>query len=241
MRSSAETPLEPAMAEAVLPSVVRSTMPNHLVVDSLEDATAASHPTSVPAYMYLARRVSTLLAPAPVSGLLVLFVALYHTHTLLIAFAYAAVTFFFIGLGPLVFVLLGVHSGKLSDIDLSHRTERTWPFLFGLASAMLGLFVLLYLHGPKALETVLICTAVGGVVLMVTTWWWKISVHAATMAGAVTMLTALYGPAMLPALFLLVLVCWSRVVLRRHTVVQVVVGSLVSIVLTLAVILLRGI
>ena len=115
------------------------------------------------------------------------------------------------------------------------------PFLFGFASAMLGLFVLLYLHGPKALETVLICTAVGGMVLMVTTWWWKISVHAATLAGAVTMLTALYGPALLPALFLLVLVCWSRVVLRRHTVVQVVVGSLVSIVLTIAVILLRGI
>src|SRR5260221_4378457 len=190
MRSSAETPLEPAMAEAVPPSVVRSTMPNHLVVDSPEDTTAAaSHPTSVPAYVYLARRVSTLLAPAPVSGLLVLFVALYHTHTLLIAFPYAAVTFFSIGLGPLVFVLLGVHSGKLSDIDLSHRNERTGPFLFGFASAMLGLFVLLYLHGPKALETVLICTAVGGMVLMVTTWWWKISVHAATLAGAVTMLT----------------------------------------------------
>src|SRR6266699_3214101 len=100
MRSSAETPLEPAMAEAVPPSVIRSTMPNHLAVDSPEDTTAAaSHPTSVPAYVYLARRVSTLLAPAPVSGLLVLFVALYHTHTLLIAFAYAAVTFFSIGLG----------------------------------------------------------------------------------------------------------------------------------------------
>src|SRR5215831_9856937 len=136
MRSSTEMRLGPAMAEALPPSIVRSTMPNNLVVDSLEDATAtASHPTSVPAYVYLARYVSTLLAPAPVSGLLALFVALYHTRTLLIAFAYAAITFFFLGLGPLVFVLHGVRSGKLSGIDLSHRTERTWPFLFGLASA----------------------------------------------------------------------------------------------------------
>ena len=217
-------------------------MPNHLVVDPIEETTvAASHPTSVPQYMHFARRVSTLLAPAPVSALLVLFVAPYHTRNLLVAYIYAAVTLFFLTLGPLIFVLLGVRSGKLSDIDLSRRTERTWPFLFGLASAMLGLFVLSYLHGPRALETALVATAVGSLVLMVTTWWWKISIHAATLAGAVTMLAALYGPAVLLALFLLVLVCWSRVVLRRHTLAQVVAGSLVSIALTIAVILLRGI
>ena len=216
-------------------------MPN-LVVDPIEDTTiAASHPTSVPTYMYFARYASTLLAPAPVSGLLVLFVAPYHTRNLLVAYTYAVVTLFFLTLGPLVFVLLGVRSGKFSDIDLSRRTERTWPFLFGLASAMLGLFVLSYLHGPRALETALVATAVGSLVLMVTTWWWKISIHAATLAGAVTMLTALYGPAVLLALFLLVLVCWSRVVLRRHTLAQVVAGSLISIALTIAVILLRGI
>src|SRR5215469_7817281 len=150
-------------------------MPN-LVVDPIEDTTvAASYPTSVPEYMHFARRVSTLLAPAPVSALLVLSVAPYHTHNLLVAYAYAAVTLFFLTLGPLVFILLGVRSGKLSDIDLSRRSERTWPFLFGLASTMLGLSVLLYLHGPGVLETALIGTAVGTMVLMVTTWWWKIS------------------------------------------------------------------
>ncbi len=217
-------------------------MPNHLVVDPVEDSVvAASHPVAVPAYVRLARYASTLLAPAPVSGLLVVFVAPYHTHNLLAAFVYAALTLFFISLRPLVFILLGVRSGKLSDSDVSRRTERTGPFLFGIASATLGLFVLMYLHGPKSLETMLIGTAVGGLVLMVTTWWWKISIHGASLAGALTMLTALYGPAMLPALFLLVLVCWSRVVLRRHTVAQVVAGSLVSIALTMAVILLHGV
>lgn len=39
------------------------------------------------------------------------------------------------------------------------------------------------------------------------------------------MLTMLYGAVMLPCFFLLVLVSWPRVVLRRHTVLQGIVGN----------------
>jgi membrane-associated phospholipid phosphatase len=77
--------------------------------------------------------------------------------------------------------------------------------------------------------------------MMVTTLWWKISIHASSLAGAATLLTALYGAMMLPAFLLLPLVGWSRVVLGRHTVAQVVVGSLVSIVLATLFILMRGV
>lgn len=55
------------------------------------------------------------------------------------------------------------------------------------------------------------------------------------------MLTVLYGLALLPLFLLLVLVSWSRVVLRRHTVAQVVAGSILSIFLALVVLKLRGI
>ncbi len=126
-------------------------------------------------------------------------------------------------------------------MDVSRRTERAGPFLFSIISIMLGLFILISLHGPRNLVTALLVTEMSAMVLMATTWWWKISVHAATLAGIVTMLVALYGVIMLPAFVLLVLVNWSRVALRRHTVAQVVMGSLVSIVLTTVVILLRGV
>jgi membrane-associated phospholipid phosphatase len=46
------------------------------------------------------------------------------------------------------------------------------------------------------------------------------------------MLTALYGNVILPAYRLLILVCWSRVVLRRHMTAQVIAGSLLSIFLS---------
>jgi len=45
---------------------------------------------------------------------------------------------------------------------------------------------------------------------------------------------------MLPALALLVLVSWSRVVLRRHTLAQVVAGSLLGIALSTALLKISG-
>jgi membrane-associated phospholipid phosphatase len=77
--------------------------------------------------------------------------------------------------------------------------------------------------------------------MLIVTLWWKISIHASSMAGAATMLTALYGTVMLPTFLLLILVSWSRVVLRRHTTAQVIAGSLLSIVLSAAIIMLRGV
>ena len=123
----------------------------------------------------------------------------------------------------------------------SYRTERTGPFLFGIVSITVGLIALMTIHGPKNLETVLMIAAVSGIIMMVTTLWWKISIHTSSLAGAATMLTALYGAMMLPAFLLLPLVGWSRVVLGRHTIAQVVVGSLVSMALATLFILIRGV
>ena len=55
------------------------------------------------------------------------------------------------------------------------------------------------------------------------------------------MLTALYGIIVLPIFVLLLLVSWSRIVLHRHTLAQVVGGSLMGIILTLVIIIIRGV
>jgi len=213
-------------------------MPDYLAADIIQDtAIEISRPPGI----RIARYISNILAPVTISGPLVVLVALYHTVNLMSALVYACVTLFFLSFGPLVYILLGVRLGKLSDIGLTQRAERTGPFLFSIASISLGLAILIYIHGPKNLETVLICTGVSAVILMVTTLRWKISVHASSLAGAATMLTALYGIIVLPTFLLLVIVSWSRVVLRRHTVAQVVVGSLVGIALTTIIIILRGV
>src|SRR5205823_11432027 len=115
------------------------------------------------------------------------------------------------------------------------------PFLFALSSTLLGLGVLSLIHAPKNLQTLFLITIISGLVMMFITLWWKISLHTSSLAGALTMLTALYGNVVLPAFMLIALVCWSRVVLRRHTVAQVVAGSVVSIVLATVLLRIRGV
>jgi len=146
-----------------------------------------------PRHVRFARIVSNILAPVTISLPFVVLVAFYHTRNQLAAIVYAFITLFFLSIGPLIYVVIGVRTGKLSDLDVSRRSERAGPFLFGIISTSIGLLVLSLVHGPKDLQTALILTAISAVILMVTTLWWKISIHASTMAGAATMLTVLYG------------------------------------------------
>ena len=214
-------------------------MQDHLAVDAEERVIV--EPKSKPVHVRVARLVSNILAPASISLPFIVLVALYHAHNVPRALLYALLTLFFLSVGPFIYILIAVRLGKISDVDVSRRTERAGPFLFGLSSVLAGWLALIILQGPQTLQTLLIITAVSGVVMMVTTLWWKISIHASSMGGVATMLTAFYGAVMLPTFVLLILVSWSRVVLRRHTVSQVIAGSLVSIALTLLILKIRGI
>lgn len=196
--------------------------------------------SSTPLRVRYARAISNILSPAAISVPMIVLVAFYQASSVTHALIYAAITLFFLSIGPFGYILLNVRLGKLSDIDVSKRSERVKPFIFGLLSICLGWFVLVLTHGPDALISVLMVTAISGLIMMLITLWWKISLHASSLAGAATMLTALYGAVTLPLFGLLILVCWSRVVLRRHTVAQVIAGSLLSIVLAALLLKVHG-
>lgn len=189
----------------------------------------------------IARQVSNVLAPATISLPFILLVAFYRAQDKLSALIYACITLFFLSVGPLLYILIGVQLGKLSDIDVSRRSQRVGPFIFGIVSVTIGWIILSLTHGPRNLQTVMIMTVCSGIIMMVITFWWKISMHASSLGGVATMLTALYGAVMLPLFVLLIVVSWSRVVLRRHTVPQVIAGSLAGIVLTVIILKIRGI
>ncbi len=215
-------------------------MPEHLAVDA-EEHTIIEVPGPKPRHIRIAHYISNILAPVTISLPFVFLVAFYHAQDLLAAFIYACITLFFLSFGPLLYIIIGVRLGKLSDMDVSRRAERAGPLLFGILSVTIGWLVLAHINGPKNLQTVLIITAVSGVVMMVITLRWKISIHASSMGGAATMLTALYGAVMLPLFVLVALVSWSRVALHRHTKAQVVTGSLASIAITVVILKIRGV
>ena len=215
-------------------------MPEDIAVDANEHPIIETT-SPKPLHIRFARQVSNFLAPVTISIPGVLLVAFYRAQNLASALFYACLTLFFLSFGPMLYIIIGVRLGKFSDMDISRRRERIGPFLFSFVSVFAGLITLDLLNAPKNLQTLLIITAVSCIVMMVITLWWKISIHASSIAGTVTFLTALYGVIVLPAFLLVVLVSWSRVVLERHTMAQVVAGALVSITLTSAILFIRGV
>lgn len=186
-----------------------------------------------------ARFVSTILSPIAVSIPALFLVALYHQQSS--SFFFAAIAVLFVSVGPMLYIAVGVSLGKFSDLDVSVRSQRLGPFIFGITSSLIGFVILQMNNAPKNLQTVLLLAATIGLVLMIVTLWWKISMHASVLSGTVTFLAFLYGMLVWPAFLLVILVGWSRVVLKRHTAAQVTMGALFTAAATLCVLLIRGV
>jgi membrane-associated phospholipid phosphatase len=188
--------------------------------------------------MPFARFISTVLSPAVVALPFIVLMALPNKNQNL--FLSVIITFFFLSIGPMIYILFGVITGKFTDLDVSMRSQRTGPFLFGIASTLIGYIILSLTNGQKNLETLLLLIAISGFVMMFITFWWKISMHASALSAALTALTLVYGLIVLPAYLLVILVSWSRVKLHRHTLSQVIAGSIVGVALSWVLLKLRG-
>jgi membrane-associated phospholipid phosphatase len=173
----------------------------------------------------LARFFSTVCNPFVMA--LVLFAILAH------AYATDAETFwkwlflttFFTAIAPIGLTLWLYTTGKISDIDMSHRAEREKVFGGFVALYILGTIVLYVLQAPMMIVATLAGYTAAAVVVQYITRYWKISTHAMGITAPMVVLVALYGLQPLPFLILIPIVCWSRVYLKKHTVLQVIAGS----------------
>ncbi|MEV7607071.1 phosphatase PAP2 family protein [Paenarthrobacter sp. NPDC089322] len=127
---------------------------------------------------------------------------------------------------PLSYVLVMVKLGRITDHHVSDRRQRPMLLLLALVSVVAGLLVLQLLQGPVGVSAMILALIGGIAVLAAVSAFWKISGHASAIAAAAVIVVLMFGPAFLPLLLLVPAVGWSRVVLRAHTLGQVIAGSL---------------
>ncbi|MFJ6158361.1 phosphatase PAP2 family protein [Pseudarthrobacter sp. NPDC092184] len=139
---------------------------------------------------------------------------------------YGALAALFVCVFPLLLLLVLVRRGKVTDHHVSDRRQRAPVLLMALASITAGLLVLASVGAPQSVVVMVLAVVAGVVVLAGVSPFWKISGHAAAMSSAAVISVLVLGPAWLPLLLLVPAVGWSRVVLRAHTLAQVVAGSL---------------
>lgn len=173
----------------------------------------------------LARILSTIFNPF--LSALALFVILSHaTSTNVLGFwRLLFLSTFFTSIGPMLYIFWLYATDRISDLDMSVRHER---------EAIFSAFVLFYAAGSLALyvghaSRVMIAAMLGytlsTIIVQFITRYWKISTHAVGITAPLVALSILYNRQPLPFLVLVPMVCWARVYLRSHTVLQVIAGA----------------
>lgn len=111
------------------------------------------------------------------------------------------------------------------------RLVALWPISIILTLEVIAM-VIYHIHQPLfgVFLSSLAVTIIGGAI----SYYWKISAHAMGLAATITLLTFLIGPwALLGAIAIPILI-WARLVLNRHTPLQLVIGTLVSPIIIIA-------
>jgi membrane-associated phospholipid phosphatase len=188
----------------------------------------------------VARLVGEVLSPPPILVALALVVAWASSPTPAMAARWGAIAALFASVLPYALILRGVRQGRLTDKNISLREQRIRLGVVAITSILLGLVLLTAFDAPAEMVALLAAVAVGVACGWVITLWWKISVHAAIAAGAATVLTLVFGPALLVVWPLVALIAWSRVQVGDHTPAQVLAGIALGIVVNATIFPLLG-
>ena len=115
------------------------------------------------------------------------------------------------------------------------------PLGLAALSVATGVVVLLVAGAPREITALQVAVLVTVAVATAITLVWKISFHTAVVAAAASVLTLLGGSWWALSWLAVPVVGWARIVLRAHTVAQVVAGLVVGAGVTTAVLLLAGV
>ena len=181
---------------------------------------------------YVAFFVSAILSPYIMAVFFVVFLT-YNYSQSLSQFLPWVLTFLLFGtIIPGVYVLWLIETEKVRDIHIADLGERRVPFLIAGISSVIGAILLMYLNAARPVIVMAVTYAVNALVVALITQYWKISIHMVMLASIITVAVIIFGGVYAWFYFLLVVLAWSRVHRKKHTILQVTAGAILAIILT---------
>lgn len=144
------------------------------------------------------------------------------------AIVWTLISFLFIFI-YFIYIVVGVKLKIFSDFDISKRKQRPQLYFTAIFLVILYILVLFFLQAPKILFITTFSLALGLLILQIANNFLKASAHVATITAFVTAMVIIHKDVyyLLGYLFVF-LVGWSRIKLRRHTVLEVLVGGMLG-------------
>ena len=191
----------------------------------------------------IAHVISTIFQPLlmPTYGVMLLFVYTYfgviYTRQFWLIISHIFLFSFVI---PAILIFMLFRMGIISDLSLTKRRERFYPYLITLLSYTAMMIFYYRMNMPKWFLLMIAASIAIMVVAIVITLWWKISAHMFGIGGLVggAMSVSYFVERSNPyylfmGLFILAgLIGTSRLILKRHTLPQVIAGFLLGFLLS---------
>jgi len=150
-------------------------------------------------------------------------------------------TLFFTGILPLIPIVTMLFRGEISDMNISVRQQRNFPYMFAfLAYFLWAYFLWRNLQMPYFIVAVAVATALSTLILTIINFRWKISAHLCSIGGVFAFVVGIsYKFGMNPLwliitmLVITLLVTVSRIGLKAHNSEQTLAGFAVGFIVTL--------
>jgi hypothetical protein len=158
---------------------------------------------------------------------------LYARSTTANFWEWVGISIFFSTVLPALYVVAGVVRGKITDVHVMERGQRTGPFVVAILGGFLAAFILERMGAPTSVWGLSILLSVNGLVITAITAFTKISVHVSVLSA--TVLGAIFfHPDLNPwwLLWLIPALIWARQKRGRHTVWQGISGAVVASIVT---------
>jgi membrane-associated phospholipid phosphatase len=139
----------------------------------------------------------------------------------------AVIALMFSSILPILFI----YSQK-EWIDTDERTERFIPLVIGIISYSLGFVALRAVAAPTIVQSLMFCYSTNTLLILLITSMWKVSIHTTGAGGPLVALNYHFGVVIFPCYLAVLLVGISRLMMKKHTLNQVIVGTLIGTVMT---------
>ena len=186
-----------------------------------------------------ARAVSMLFTPfyLPTLGLAALFLLSYLNQYLAsYKFFVLAVVYFFTILLPTFLIHIYRRYQGWTLIELGAKERRVVPYVVSILSYFACLYVMEQMHIPYFMRSIVVSALMIQIVCALINVWWKISTHTAGIGGVAGALLVFsevfrFNPVWWLCLVLIVagILGSSRIILRQHTLAQVLAGFVVGL------------
>ncbi len=175
-----------------------------------------------------ARIISTLFVPPSFSLITFTLFAILIEESTINSISLMVITTLFGFIFPILMFVIMRKKNLVTDQDALIKEQRTIPFIIATVIYLIGLFFLIYFDVSEISIAFWFCFISNTIFTIIINKYWKISIHSMGASGAFGALVFAFGAVALPFILIVLLVGWSRIELKCHSLSQVVAGIVLA-------------